>query len=270
MIFKENISFIHANGFPPEAYSTLLNNLSSKITINSFLLRPLDKIKKNQINEVKNWIPFHNDYLNSLKKEKIIGMGHSIGGNIVLRTAISNPEHFSKLILLDPTLFVPRIIFMWKMIAKLNLQKQVHPWISSTLNRKMNYKNFDEIFKSYRKKNVFSKINDENLSIYIKSITKELSDSSLQITYSKEWEYKIYKTGLVADNYIWKNINKLKIPTLILKAEYSNAFITSTEKKIKRLKSSYIKIDEIMGVTHLFPLESPDIISKKILNFIIQ
>ena len=74
MNFKENISFIHANGFPPYAYSTLLNNLSSKITINSFLLRPLDKIKKNQINEVKNWIPFHNDYLNSLKKDKLFNL----------------------------------------------------------------------------------------------------------------------------------------------------------------------------------------------------
>ena len=265
---KEHISFIHANGFPPQAYNALLTDLALKISIKNFLLRPLDKTKKNKIDEVKNWIPFYNDYLNSLKKEKVIGMGHSIGGNIVLRTAIANPEHFSKLILLDPTLFVPRIILMWRIIAKLNLQKKVHPWISSTLNRKMNYNNFDEIFKSYRRKKVFSKINDDNLKIYIRSITKELSDTSLQITYSKEWEHRIYKTGLIADNYIWENITKIKIPTLILKAQYSNAFITSTAKKINRLNSDYIKIDEIEGASHLFPLEIPEKISKRILNFI--
>ena len=157
---------------------------------------------------------------------------------------------------------------MWKIIAKFNLQKKFHPWINSTLNRKMNYKNFDEIFKSYRKKKVFSKINNDNLSLYIKSITKKLEDESLYITYSKEWEHKIYKTGLIVDNYIWKNIKLLKIPTLILKAEYSNAFINSSAKKVRTLNSNYIKIKEIKNATHLFPLEYPDLVLSEILNFI--
>tara|TARA_Y100000590_G_scaffold318819_1_gene360766 strand:+ start:295 stop:1107 length:813 start_codon:yes stop_codon:yes gene_type:complete len=267
---KEKISFIHANGFPPNAYQTLLTNLEPELYIEKFLLRPIDKDKTYQIDEIKNWIPFHNDYLESLKNEKIIGMGHSIGGNIVLRTAISHPNYFSKIILLDPTLFIPRIIFMWKIIAKLNLQNKFHPWIKATLNRKMNYKNFNEIFKSYRKKTVFSKINDENLEIYIKSITKKSANDSLDIIYSKKWEHKIYKTGLIADNYIWKNINKLHIPTLILKAEHSNAFISSTAKKIKKINSKHITIHEIKGTSHLFPLECPELISEKILNFIKQ
>ena len=92
-------------------------------------------------------------------------MGHSIGGNIVLRAGLSHPNLFSKLVLLDPTLFIPRIIFLWSIVAKLNLQKRFHPWINATLNRKMIYDNFDEIFKSYRKKIVFKKINDNNLKI---------------------------------------------------------------------------------------------------------
>ena len=263
---KKIIHFNHANGFPPGAYKSLLSNLGSNLIINNFLLSTLNE--KNKSHEIKNWIPFHNEFIQSLKNDKVIGMGHSIGGNIILRSALSHPKYFSKLVLLDPTLFIPKIILMWKIVAFLNLQKKVHPWIHSTLNRKMNYKNFNEIFVSYRKKKVFSKINDYNLSVYIKSITKELKDKTLQITYSKQWEYQIYKTGLIADNYIWKNINKLKIETLIIKAEHSNAFINSSAKKIKKLNSNYINIIEIKNATHLFPMEYPDKATNIILDFI--
>ncbi len=61
MNFKRHISFIHANGFPPKAYHTLLTNLALKISIKSFLLRPLDNTKNKQIDEIQNWIPFHKD-----------------------------------------------------------------------------------------------------------------------------------------------------------------------------------------------------------------
>ena len=69
----------------------------------------------------------------------------------------------------------------------------------------MSYKNHDDIFKSYRRKLVFKKIDDKNLKIYINSITQEYNNN-LKIIYSKEWEYKIYKTGLIEDNFIWKRI----------------------------------------------------------------
>ena len=265
---KQNIHFIHANGFPPGAYKTLFNNLKDDTQITNFFLRPLVDSQKNTINEINNWIPFFNDFINSIKSEKnIIGMGHSIGGNIVLRAGLSHPNLFSKLVLLDPTLFIPRIIFLWSIVAKLNLQKRFHPWINATLNRKMIYDNFDEIFKSYRKKNVFKKISDNNLKIYINSITK-IHNQKLHITYSKEWEHQIYKTGLIEDYYIWNNIKNIKVPTLIIKADDSNAFMDSAAKKIDKMNSEKIKIITIKDTTHLFPLEVPEKASKIISDFI--
>jgi len=268
MLKKQNIHFIHANGFPPTAYKSLFKNLQEKIKTTNFLLRPLIDNKKNTINEIDSWIPFYQDFIQSIEdKENLIGMGHSIGGNIVLRAGLTHPNSFSKLILLDPTLFIPKIIFLWSIIAKLNLQKKFHPWINATLNRKMTYNNTDEIFKSYRKKTVFKKINDENLKIYIDSITK-FSNQKLNITYSKEWEYKIYKTGLIKDYFIWDQIKNIKIPTLIIKAEHSNAFMNSAAKKINKMKSEKISIITIKDTTHLFPLEIPGKVAEIILNFI--
>jgi len=265
---SNKIHFIHANGFPPNAYNTLLNEISSSSSIENFLLRPLSNDKTNTIDDINNWIPFYNDFIYSIKNKKnIIGIGHSIGGNIVLRAGISHPDFFSKLILLDPTLFIPRIIFFWKIIARLNLQRYFHPWINATLSRKMSYKNHDDIFKSYRRKQVFKKIDDKNLKIYINSITQEYNNN-LKIIYSKEWEHKIYKTGLIEDNFIWKRIKNIQVPTLIIKAEHSNAFMNSAAHKINKMNSKNIKITTIQNTTHLFPLEVPKKVSKLILEFI--
>ena len=56
--------------------------------------------------------------------------------------------------------------------------------------------------------------------------------------------------------YIWNNIKNLNIPCLILRAEDSNAFLDSSQKKIERLNPK-IRFKTIKKSTHLFPLEKP-------------
>ena len=265
MINNNKIYFIHANGYPSDAYLSLFSKIKTTHIINNF------NLVSNNINikNLKNWDPFHKNFIKSINKNKNnIGIGHSIGGNLILRSVISHPNLFSKTILLDPTLFIPPFIIFWKLIKILRLDDYLHPLSKKTLNRKMKYDNYDLIFKSYRRKNVFKYINDENLKIYINSITKVNTDKSIDITFPKEWEYKIYKTGISEDNYIWRNINKINIPTLIIRAKESNTFLESAEKKIKKINNKNIKIITIEKCSHLFPLEIPKDISKIILDYI--
>ena len=258
---SNRIHFIHANGFPPNSYKSLLNDIN--INIQHFNLNQDDYKDK----KIDSWIAIHDCFIKSIKKyNNIIGIGHSVGGNIILRSALTNPHKFSKIILLDPTLFIPRIIYGWLFFSKLGLEKKIHPFLQSTLNKKMTYNNYEDIFKSYRNKKVFSKINDENLNIYIQSITKKINDK-IYITYSKNWEYMVYKTGLIADLYIWKNIKNLKIPCLIIKAEDSNAFLNSSKIKILKLNPK-IELHTIKNSSHLFPLEFPEKTAEIIKNFI--
>ena len=140
---QNNLYFIHANGFLPGAYKSLFKDFNNSITINNYFL--LDLFKKEPNIKLKNWIPFHDDFIKSIKTKNNIGMGHSIGGNIILRSSISSPKLFKAIILLDPTLFIPKIIFFWKLFKYLALQNKIHTWITNTLNRKMVYKNIKKI-----------------------------------------------------------------------------------------------------------------------------
>ena len=262
MSLTKKIQFIHANGFPHKSYKSLFESLNDDFDIKYFNLIDLKYLK------INDWNVFKSDFIKSLNtNEKTIGIGHSIGGNIILRSAITNPEYFSKIVLLDPTLFIPRIILMWKLAIYLKVHDFLHPWVKATLRRKMNYKDIDSIYKSYRNKKVFKKINNKNLYQYIDALTKKNNKGLIEIIYPKELEYQIYKTGLLADNYIWENIRNLKVPTLIIRSKASNAFYKSAANKVKKSNNN-IKIIELDNCTHLFPLEIPDITSKHIMDFI--
>lgn len=266
---KDNVVFIHANGFPPASYDNILENLKNNYEVDNFLLRPLWK-EISDYRNLKSWEIFCEDFekfLNNSKTKKNIGIGHSIGGNIILHTAIKKPDFFSKIILLDPTLFPPKIIFVWKLLNMFNLQDKFLNLSKSAKNKKMHYKSYNELYNNYRKKEIFKLINDENLKLYIDSIIKINEDKSIDITYSNHWERTIYNKGLLKDNYIWENINNLQIPCLIIRAHKSTALPLSSIKKIKK-KNKFIKIETMTNVTHLFPFEQPEIVTKKINNFI--
>ena len=80
------------------------SNIAKLLVQKNLNVKIFDNNSRGSINKIKNWIPFHLDYIETLTNDEIIGMGHSIGGNIILRSALTHPEKFSKLILLDPTL----------------------------------------------------------------------------------------------------------------------------------------------------------------------
>ncbi len=263
---KSPAYFIHANGFMPKSYTTLFKNLESNLSVKNYLLTDLKS--KEPALKLKNWIPFHDDFVKFSEnhKNKHVGIGHSIGGNLILRSALTNPKRFKAIILLDPTLFVPGIIFFWRIFKWFKLHYKLHPFLKSTLNRKMSYQNFDSLFNTYRKKDIFSKINDENLTFYIKSISKQTKEG-VEISYSKYLEYDIYNTGLVADNYIWNNLSKLKTPILILRAENSNAFLPQAAKKMQKINKK-INITTLKDTTHLFPLEKPQETANHIIAFL--
>ena len=71
--FKNNdnpeCQFIHANGFPPFAYSSLLNLLSNNLHINAMLLRPHWE-GDNGIEKLNNWNLFLEDFEKFGKFEK--------------------------------------------------------------------------------------------------------------------------------------------------------------------------------------------------------
>ncbi len=257
--------FIHANGYPPDSYMTLLEKISKQFNVKSVLLRP-HWDNKIDIEKINDWNIFYNDIRKYNQENNVFnsfGLGHSIGGNILLKTALNNHKYYSAIVLLDPTIFSPVLIYLWRLFRYVGATC-VNPMIKKAKSRRIEFISMDEVFGSYRSKNIFSRVNDKELKDYIESIFV-INDNSIQLSYDTHFEAKMYETAGQKDMDIWKNLDNLKVPTLIIIPENNPVFKSTRYYRI--LKNKYIEILEIKNTTHLFPLEKPYKTSDYITSF---
>jgi len=261
---SEILHFLHGNSITPQSYSKLLNSFSDRFLVKYFLLRPL--WYKEKMPNFKNWKIFLDDYLDSIKNEdNIVGVGHSIGGNLLLKAALKKPKKFKKIILLDPTFIVPFKIRIWNILSFFNLQSIFLPLIKSAKNKKMVYNSINDIYLSYRKKKIFSNFSDSDLKILIKSIIIE-EKNAIKLIYPSDWDSRIYKTGMCNDMFIWNNISKLDVKIVIVRAKASNVFFDDAEKLLAK-KNNKIEFQTIEG-DHFFPINNAEKTIKLIKNYI--
>jgi pimeloyl-ACP methyl ester carboxylesterase len=260
------LSFLHANGYPAECYLPLINRLKNISHLFAMNMRPLWPNSKPE--ELIDWMPLSDDFREHLevKNDAVIGVGHSLGAVVTLRTALQTPELFKALVLLDPVLFPPWFIQGWKLIKQLGLGYTVHPLIPTARSRRRNFSDIETIYSSYREKKVFRYIADDNLRTMIDGMVQPASGGGYELRYSPEWEIQIYYTGVSDDEDIWANLPSLKIPVLIIRGRETNTFfpVTVTRVKKARPETEVVTVDHS---THLVPLEKPDIVGDIIHNF---
>ena len=264
----EFVYFLHANGYPPECYLPLVRGLASKYHVVCPLMRPL---RENCPPEsIKSWEPLSRDflqYLNAQKAGKAIVIGHSLGSVVGLRSAIYSPESFRAIVLIDPVLFPPAVIHGWQLIKTMGLGEYIHPLIPTAKKRRRTFENLDVIYRAYRQKSIFRRIDDEKLKFMIKGMVKSVDGNSYELSYSPEWEVRIYYTGVSSDMDLWENIPKIEIPVLIIRGAGTNTFLPITARRVQRMNPR-IRIESVERSTHLVPLERPEEVSQIILDYL--
>jgi len=248
------LHFLHANGYPPDCYKPLFEFLKTEYHVFGMPLRPLwDEAK---IDDIKDWQPFSDDLRSFLSSQPapVIGVGHSIGAIVTLRTALRDPGKFRALILIDPVLFVPRFLINWHIVRVLGLGDRLHPLITGAKKRRRTFDDLETVYRGYRNRNIFRYMSDENLRIYIDGITRK-TDSGYELVYSPEWEAHIYRTGL-RDFDIWRDLPKLEVPTLFIRGAETDTFLEDAARLVKR-KQPKVRIEALEKSTHLLPLERP-------------
>jgi pimeloyl-ACP methyl ester carboxylesterase len=261
------LHFLHANGYPPECYQPLFAHLQNQYHVFGMKLRPLwDGQNKD---DFQDWHPYSDDLLRFLSDhtvDPVIGVGHSIGGIVTLRAALRNPQKFRALILIDPVLFVPSFLVGWNFIRAIGLGEKTHPLIPAARRRRREFSDLDILFRSYRSKSVFRYMSDESLKAYITGITKPKADGGYELAYTPEWETHIYLTGM-RDHDLWRGLQKLEIPTLIIRGNETDTFLPNAERLVKK-KNPKIQIHTMKNATHILPLEHPREVAEIITNFL--
>jgi pimeloyl-ACP methyl ester carboxylesterase len=251
------LHFLHANGYPPACYRPLIDLLTTRYHVFGMLLRPLWPEAKPE--ELDDWRPLSEDLLRFLDKGApggVIGVGHSIGALVTLRTALRHPGRFRALVLIDPVLFPPYFIVAWNVMRALGLGYRLHPLIRGALRRRRTFDDLEAVFAGYRRREVFRYMDDEALRTYISGITRAVDGSGHELVYSPEWEARIYYTGIWRDMDLWRDLPNLEPPVLIIRGGETDTFLARTAARVRRLRPQ-TKVVTIEKATHLVPLERP-------------
>lgn len=201
------LHFAHANGYPPGAYRPLFDLLRPHFHIVAMRQRPLWPGSNPQ--SISDWRPLADDLKCFLDQEGlhgIIGAGHSFGAIHTLRLALEQPARFSALVLIDPVLFSPARIRMWKLIHALKLDERIHPLVKSARRRRDSFESRAAMFANYRKKPVFQRMSNQALQAYVEALGCEEPDGHVQLCYPAEWEAQVYLTNMLADLELWREL----------------------------------------------------------------
>lgn len=266
------LHFLHANGYPPEAYRPLLERLAANYAVMAMRMRPQwpDYLPEADPAALSDWLPFADDlerFLETQAAAPVVGVGHSVGAVTTLRLALRRPELFSALALIDPVFFPPWTITAWGLFYHLGLAYRLHPLVKSALRRRSAFDSRQAMFDNYRKKAIFSRLSDEGLWAYVDSLACPGPDGRVQLCYTPAWEARIYATGVYRDLPLWRALPRLRLPLLVLRGADSDTFWETTARRLQRLLPA-AQVVTLPAATHLLPLEKPGETAAAILQFL--
>lgn len=260
--------FLHANGYPPECYAPLLACFSAHYRVSAMKQRPLWPDSRPE--KIVDWNPLTDDFLRFLDERQtgpVIAVGHSLGGIVALRAALRRPERFQALVLIDPVLFPPRMIFLIRLTRALGLLNRLHPLAEGALKRRRVFENLARLSESYHRKSVFRFFSNAGMDAYVAGLTRPRPDGKYELVYSPEWEARIYVTGIWHDMDLWGGLPGLKIPLLVIRGAETETFWASTGRLVQR-KTPTARVVTVPQSTHLVPLERPGEVCHEIQSFL--
>lgn len=250
------IHFTGANGFPAGSYLEFLNGLSDDYFVSAADCRGAwsDVVKPTKH---LGFEELANDLIQVIESQydrPIIGMGHSFGAHVSLIAAIKRPDLFSRLVLLDPA-SLPNL---WMDIIYRRLPQSIVdrlvPMIKQTRQRKRVWASKEEFIENYRGHRTFQHFTASSLRNYAEYGLVKENTGDFRLVFDPDWESHIFSQV----HYVWKNLKKVSLPTLFVKAQHS--YLYSSEQFQRRnntLPDSLVGI-ELDTAYHMFPLEQPE------------
>jgi pimeloyl-ACP methyl ester carboxylesterase len=277
--YGPSLIFLHANGYPPEAYRAFLDPFLDLYRVEAPYMRPF--WPGTDPEDIRDWLGFRDDYLDYLTMRdqhcqtkgtdsptsRIIGVGHSLGAMSTVMAAIKAPDLFIGLVLIEPVLFSRAWGILMRLTRPFRLLHRFHPLIKGTLKRRTSFPDQEAMFQNYRKKPIFQGISDMVLRDYVQGLAGVNSDGSIFLRYPPEWEARVYELSGLADWYVWRNLSRIDMPVLVIRGARTDTLWASTlDQMVRKLpQGTPVTVEE---VGHLAPLEKPDLVAEIVMGFI--
>ena len=241
-----------ANGIHQSAYDPIFKDIGS---VSAITYPPLQAPPPN-IPKHLTWQYFHDELQPHIQGTQLLGMGHSLGGALLLYDALKHPGRWATIVIVEPALFSKKIKFMTNIVRFFNLEYQLHPMIRITKHRRTQFSDKATVFKRWRNHGSFAGMSDALLTQFIDASLIDDGDG-FKLRFPKDWEMAIYASMCTLDPFIWANLHALTSKLIVVAGETSNTFMPGARARLKKQATEFLTIP---NTTHLLPFETPQVL----------
>jgi pimeloyl-ACP methyl ester carboxylesterase len=182
--------------------------------------------------------------------------GHSAGATAIGSLGAERPDLISRSMLVEP------VIFESPTAPELGWRD---PFRERTLKRKRVFDSVDAMFQNFDRKPPYSTWRKDMLRDYCEYGTRPTPDDKRELKCAPEIEALFYETSRDFDGL--GRILKSETPMLVLFGANSDSLgITLADKVAKRIRSG--QVHTIPGTGHFMPMEQPDFVARKAIEFL--
>ncbi|SHF42566.1 Pimeloyl-ACP methyl ester carboxylesterase [Modicisalibacter ilicicola DSM 19980] len=240
--------FAHANGFPGASYRSFLAPLGTR-----FDLHPLERLGHDPAHPVSdNWPALRDElvrHLNALETP-VIGVGHSMGGVLMLMAADVMPDAFRCVVMLDSPLMVGVDALGLRTAKRLKLADRVTP-AGRSLGRRSTWPDREAMGHYLRRRALFKRFTDDALRDYIEGGTACRDDGSIELLFDPAVEVEIFRH---LPDHLHGLARRLRVPLAMIAGEHSDLLKPSRRRRLRR---HGVRVEQTPG-GHMFPMEFPD------------
>lgn len=276
------IALLHANGFPPGAYGALGRALAPWGELRGLRQRPLWPGEPSD--GFVDWWPLAADALAWLDQispaAPVRAIGHSLGAVAFFYAALTAPERFQSLVLIEPVFLPPALLAR---LAAAGPTAATHlPLVQGALQRRDHWPDRAAAFAHLRPKPVFGRFGDAALWDYVAAGTVPVGSDTVgsytvgsdtvatsavgsaeagpdrggpvagvTLACPRHWEARIYACPPLD---VWDLLGGLTVPTLGLRGAETDT-LTPEAWALWRQLQPRASFRELAGLGHLLPLE---------------
>lgn len=248
--------FLHGNGFCAGTYTPFIKYLVNDLRIIASDVRGHGGSDFKLIQPIRSWNIFAEDLkiiAEQTTKLPIIGMGHSLGAVTTCIAAVRFPHLFKLIVLIDPSLMIPRKLAMIGLMRTLGLRDYL-PRVRMARRRRKIFRSKAEALKRFLSgRGIFKTWSPEFVEAYMECGLLEKDAKSAVLTCDPELEAQII--GSIPSN-VWYFVKKLRCPILAIRGDQSDIFPAAAALRLKRLAFD-CEIVTITGTGHFPTMEKP-------------
>jgi pimeloyl-ACP methyl ester carboxylesterase len=184
--------------------------------------------------------------------DRIVGVGHSMGGHLIARAAAAIPARFDRLVLLDPAIVRPELL---ELIAA--AQDRIPP-----VRRRSRFASVDEMAKHLVTRDAFKQWDLSTLADYCHYALRSATDGNgFELACPPSVEHAIYIGQAEPD--IYERVGSIEVPVTIVRCRERPTGAPMTDFSYSPTWPDLVRAlrnateQHVRDARHFFPMENP-------------